>query len=443
VTDLAVWLEGFEKPVGLLSSSLLGRTQFSYTSEWLKNAHSFPISLSLPLGEAPFGDFETRTFFQNLMPENRRLFSNLLAQERLDESDLVAILGHIGADCAGALSCLPVRAPPVKQPGTLLTDYEALTESQLINLIERMSKRELPPTEIRLPSPVAGVRDKLCVTALSNGGLGLPKRGMGTPTTHILKVPNEGDEGEPQLEAAASMLAQRCGVAAAKSVFITFGGINTLLTTRFDRKIVDGEVRRIHQEDFAQALCLPPSLKYEHHRTITQAFDARAVAALLDQTAEPLLAKRQFILATIFNILIGNNDNHAKNHALLYDQGPRPRFAPLYDLVPVALDPKYDDHFAFKIGHAARRDELDRKSLLDFAATMGLNEAAFGRLADSALRQLMVEMDMAINEWLPSLKRFADMVSGELHRFNDLLALNLALHERDYFAPRGGGWAVS
>jgi serine/threonine-protein kinase HipA len=443
VTILSVWLEGFDVPIGVLSSDVHGAVQFSYAIEWIKSERSFPLSLSLPLREAAYGDSATRTFFQNLLPENRRLISNLLARERLEDSDLVGILSHVGADCAGAVSCLPAGAPPVKQPGNLFTDYDRLTELQLDELIRRMTHRLPMPTEIRFPSPVAGVRDKLCLTVLYRSSLGLPKVETGAPTTHILKVPNEGDEHEPRLEAAASFLAQMCGVDAAKSVFISFGGINTLLTTRFDRVIMGDEVRRIHQEDFAQALGLPPSLKYEHHGTADQRFSAVEVSKLLDQTAEPLLAKQKFMIATLFNIMIGNNDNHAKNHALLYDQGKRPRFAPLYDLVPTVLDPKYDDHFAFKIGNAARRDDLDKASLMDFAATMGLSEAAFTRFADRTLRDLIQQIDLRIADFTHPLKSFGDMISGELHRFNTLLSLNIPLRERDYFQARGGGWQIS
>ena len=443
MTMLSVWLEGFDVPIGALLSDVHGVVQFSYAMEWIKNEDSFPLSLSLPLREAAYGDSATRTFFQNLLPENRRLLANLLAREQLDESDLVGILSHVGADCTGAVSCQPVGAPPVKQPGNLVTDYDTLTEPQLIELIRLMNSRLPMPTEIRFPSPVAGMRDKLCLTALYRNSLGLPKVGTGAPTTHILKVPNEGDEHEPNLESAASFLARMCGVDAAHSVFITFDGINTLLTTRFDRTIIGDEVRRIHQEDFAQALGLPPSLKYEHHGTENLAFNVAAVSKLLDQTAEPLLAKQKFIIATLFNIIIGNNDNHAKNHALLYDQGKRPRFAPLYDLVPTVLDHKYDDHFAFKIGNATCRDDLDKASLMDFAATMGLSEAAFTRFADRTLRQLIQQIDLRIADFTHPLKSFADMISGELHRFNTLLSLNIPLRERDYFQARGGGWQIS
>ena len=85
---LSVWLEGFDVPIGALSSDVHGVVQFSYAMEWIKNEDSFPLSLSLPLREAAYGDSATRTFFQNLLPENRRLLANLLAREQLDESDL-------------------------------------------------------------------------------------------------------------------------------------------------------------------------------------------------------------------------------------------------------------------------------------------------------------------------------------------------------------------
>ena len=42
---------------------------FTYAKDWVNNNSGFPISISMPLQEASFGNKVTLAFFENLLPE--------------------------------------------------------------------------------------------------------------------------------------------------------------------------------------------------------------------------------------------------------------------------------------------------------------------------------------------------------------------------------------
>lgn len=64
----------------------------------------------------------------------------------------------------------------------------------------------------------------------------------------------------------------------------------------------------------------------------------------------------RFLDCTVFNILIGNHDAHAKNYSILYtDKGPI--LAPLCDTVSTAIYPRLTNKMAMKVG---RKYEFSR-----------------------------------------------------------------------------------
>lgn len=370
---LDVRLERFAQPVGTLVSSDDGSLTFKYADTYFADAQRVPISLSFPLREEPFDDVQTRAFFRNLLPENDQL-DQVVEREGLDKSDVAGILWHLGADLSGALSCLPEGAPPAKVPGDLTRDYLPLAPEQLEEVVRRLGNSQPLPHEVRDPSPVAGIQRKVALTETPQG-FAVPRAGSGAPTTHILKVPDTALPREAFYEDRCAQLARAAGLDAAPSHSAWISSFEVLIATRYDRRITGDRVYRIHQEDFAQALGLPPRLKYEREGREGRRFDAGAIAALLQRTAVPAEAVLQFLRATFFNLAIGNTDNHAKNHALLYDRGTAPRLAPLYDLVPIRLSQRHHHNFAFRIGAAETHEALTNDDILAFLATFGLTEA--------------------------------------------------------------------
>lgn len=371
--ELNVRLEQIAEPIGTLSAADDGALCFAYTNDYLGKPARVPISLSLPLQEEAFGDVISRAFFRNLLPENDQL-NQVIEREGLDQGDVVGLLFHLGADLSGAISCLPPGHPPTKVLGDLASDYLALSQAEIEEIVRRLGESRPLPNELRDPSPVAGIQRKvaLCETA---DGFAIPKPGIGAPTTHILKVPDTSFPREAFYEARCAALARDAGLDAAPSRSAWLAGFETLIATRFDRRTEAGNVSRIHQEDFAQALGLPPRLKYQRDGRPPRAFNAAAIATVLRATAIPAEAVFNFLRITFFNLAIGNTDNHAKNHALLYDSGAVPRLAPLYDLSPIRISREHNHLFSFLIGKADRFDALTPEDITAFLEIFGLGGA--------------------------------------------------------------------
>lgn len=439
---LAVWLEMADQPVGQLFRDEKGQAcGFTYAPDYLQRTDAMPLSLSLPLRAAPYDDVSTRAYFDNLLPENDQM-QQVMAREGISRDDIVGLMLHFGIDCAGAVSCLPESAAPVKIPGSLADDYDALDDADLTEIMRRLAAREPLPDDVRDPSPVAGVQSKIALTEIAPGRYGLPKKALNVPTTHILKVPRQNEVRDARLEAAATRLAAAVGLPVALPALFELGGQTGLLSQRFDRRVVDGRVFRLHQEDFCQALGFPAALKYQRRGRPSRAFDLAAINGLLGRTDAPARNRLLFLLATIFNLAIGNNDNHAKNHALLYDRGPVPTLAPLYDLLPVRLGGRYTDELAFTIGDAKRFGDVKRDDLVALFAAFGWRRnKAIGRLIQDEIAPLLQTLDDAARGLIRlHLKDLDDFIGHEITHLAELLGLELALRPRDYAAQRAGGW---
>jgi serine/threonine-protein kinase HipA len=433
---LAVWMDGFPIPAGSLFRSVRGDVGFAYDDAYVR-AGGPSLSLGLPLHRVAFGDVETRAFFANLLPENAQL-QRVLEREGLTRDNIVGLLRHLGADCTGSVSCLPVNTGPVKTPGLLDEDYEPLPDRDLARIVKLLQENQRLPEEVRDPSPVAGVQSKIAVTRLPDGTFALPKVGRRVPTTHILKVPQRRDARDPRHEAAAAVLAAAAGLDVSVPTEIRIGDVDALLIDRFDRRVEDGVVTRIHQEDFAQALGLPSELKYQRNGRPDRWFDVNAAASVLDQTRDPSGARLAFLKTTLFNLCIGNTDNHAKNHAVLYDAPGRPRFAPLYDLLPIRLNKHYTHELAFRIGDATHFDAMTAQDLLSFFLAMGVPRTDVDLLVQQEIAPLIAALESASPVLRSSgMKSFDDLLGREMEALVETLTLAIAVEPRDYFPADG------
>src|SRR5258708_31214099 len=112
---------------------------------------------------------------------------------------------------------------------------------------------------------LAGAQTKLAVSVDDAGRICIPMNG--SPSTHILKPDTPRLPGGVQNEAFCLTLARRMDVPTPVVTTGLAGKRSYLLVTRYDRTTVGGRSRRLHQEDFCQALATPPSAKYEVNHT--------------------------------------------------------------------------------------------------------------------------------------------------------------------------------
>ena len=177
-----------------------------------------------------------------------------------------------------------------------------------------------------------------------------------------------------------------------------FGGEPTVVVTRYDRAIdPEGEVVRIHQEDFCQALGQPPTRKYEDHGGPS----ALQILNLLRQNQPD--AGMKFIRYLAFNYLIGAPDSHAKNFSILH-VGSDVRLAPMYDVASALPYDKFEDaRFAFSIGGQRIFGSLSDENWAQLASKAGLDtDRAVAIVHDIAERLPDALRDTLSDPGLPS-----------------------------------------
>lgn len=428
--ELDVRLDGFDEPVGQLSADARNAVQFAYTGAYRARSDALALSLALPIREEPFGDFATRAYFDNLLQERDTARADIIARYRLANDDIAGILYHLGKDCAGAISVLPQAAPPIKLPGRIDRDYRPYTSQQIEEVVTALYRRQPLPQDRQDPSPLAGVQSKIAVTMLPDGSLAEPIGGA--PTTHILKVPQERHERDAAREHAAMMLSTESGMPTATTQRLDIAGIPVLLVERFDRRLENGLVTRIHQEDFCQALGLPARQKYQRPERGADGFSVAAIRPILDRTTDPARERLKFLDATLFDVLIGNVDGHAKNFALFHLPGNRVTTTPRYDVMPTMLDRRTSDEFAYRLGHARNLAELDQPALDLFLSELGFTSpAGRRRILHSALERSIGALNAGIDGIGRLDKDFGDLIGTNIRT----LCRNL---ERAVPAPAAG-----
>lgn len=373
---LDVWWEG--RLVGQLTQDQHGELGFAYAPDWLHDDRAPSLSVSLPKRAEPFTRRECRPFFGGLLPEEsqRDAAAQVLGVSR--DNDF-ALLDRLGGDVAGALQLLPRDETPT------VPDLEArptpLNDAALIRVLDTLPVRPLLAGEAGLRLCLAGAQSKVPVV-LVDGAVALPAPGQAT--THILKPPIPRFSATTENEAFVMRLAATIGLEVAPVQARIVGDRTFLLVQRYDRAIDDrGNVRRIHQEDFCQALGVPPEAKYasEGGPTFKNCFQLlRSVAV------RPAVDVLKLLDAVIFNVIAGNADAHGKNFSILYD-AEGPRLAPLYDLLATGAYPDLSPKFSMKIGKRSTLTELDAKGWALFATDAGLGlpliRRRVGEISDS------------------------------------------------------------
>ena len=332
-----------EKPAGILLQDTLGKYSFQYDTEWLASTAAHPISQSLPLREAVFEERECAGYFGGLLPEgyNRDLVARNIG---ITPHNDYAMLKVIGGECAGAVSILDPAAPPPSAP---TASYQSIPLDELESVLDTLPQKPLLAGEAEIRLSLAGAQNKLALHRDENG-FALPLHE--SPSTHILKPEPEAFPGLVENEAFCLRLAGDLGLPSASAETVHIGKHKCLLVKRYDRINGASSIRRLHQEDFCQALGITSRYKYQSEGgpSLKQCFDL--VRAASSSPAKDLITLFE---AMLFNFLIGNNDAHGKNFSLLYvpdGQANRVVLAPLYDLVSTVTYPGLSPRMAMKIG---------------------------------------------------------------------------------------------
>lgn len=374
---LTVWWDS--RVVGCLYLDTFGETQFAYDPAWLADDNASALSFSLPKQAEPFHRRECQPFFGGILPEEsqRTAIARALGVSADNEFRL---LEYLGGEVAGALTLLPAGDAPAL-PSAM--SPRLLDEAGLVQLLDHLPIRPMLVGEDGLRLSLAGAQSKLPVL-LIDGQVALPAPGQ--PTSHILKPPITRFPSTTENEYFCMSLARAIGLDVAPVEMRAVGGRSFLLIARYDRIIgPSGELVRLHQEDFAQALGVPSHRKYasEGGPNFPDCF------ALLRRAAtRPPRDILRLLDAAIFNLIIGNADAHAKNFSLLHKDGAIV-LAPLYDLLSTTLYPELSPNLAMKIGGKHLLKEIEPRHWDKFAGDCGLG-APFVRTRISQLCEAVI-----------------------------------------------------
>lgn len=422
--ELAVWL--FTDRVGTLAL-VEGRLNFCYAPGWLSLPNAVALSTSLPLQAEPFDDHKTRPFFAGLLPEGqmRRLIAQQFQVSNLND---FALLDQIGGECAGAVTFLePGQVLPAPSH---LDGVQWLSDAEVIAILDELPHRPMLAGKDGLRLSLAGAQVKLPVVFDGNR-LGLPRNG--TPSSHILKPAIHAAPDSVLNEGFCMALAETMQLKPAKSRVHSVLNRAFLMVERYDRVAdAQGKRRRLHQEDFCQALGVVPEMKYQNEGgpDMAQCFDL--VRRVTRPSAPQVLRLLDYM---IFNALIGNHDAHAKNFSLLYS-GKTPVLAPFYDTLSTAVYPTLTPKMAMKIGSKYEFSEVQARHWEQFAEGAGLAKA----LAKRRILELAKSLPPTARK-LQSDPGRGFSGNALVERILVLIEQRCALTIRRFSNPVGGGFA--
>jgi serine/threonine-protein kinase HipA len=277
----------------------------------------------------------------------RRLFARGSLMSGTSESDTLTYLLESGSDRIGALDfqASPTAYVPRSTSATL---------EELMQAAERLERGEpfSPGLDDALlgGSSIGGARPKALLD--DNGRKLIAKFSSSTDPYSVVKA-----------EGVAMELAGRVGINVAVTEVVKCLNRDVLLVERFDRGGVAGERQMI-----VSALTL---LELDEMMGRYATYPGLA-DVIRERFTKPKETLRELFSRIVFNVLVGNTDDHARNHAAFWD-GSRLTLTPAYDICPQARSG----------GEAVQAMAIDRDGFR-FSQVVGARDAASTYLLSSS-----------------------------------------------------------
>lgn len=319
-----VWLPGATEPVvaGRLAPTAQG-LQFNYGQSYLARDNAIPLyepELPLEEGLLPLPSGLTMPgCLRDASPDawGRRVIINRLLGGKNTNTD-TAVLDELtymlesGSDRIGALDFQ--RSPTEHLP----REAGQATLEELLASAERVEKGlPLAPAlaqALHHGTSIGGARPKALVT---DGRRKL-----------IAKFSSSSDMyGVVKAEFIAMRLAALCGISAAPVELVQASGKDVLLVERFDR--ITEEAGVWQRRALVSSLTL---LALDEMQARYASYDDLA-EIIRHRFSHPAETLRELFSRLVFNILCGNTDDHARNHAAFWD-GRHLSLTPAFDICP-------------------------------------------------------------------------------------------------------------
>lgn len=313
-------------------------------------------------------------FFANLIPEGR--LRELIEQTTgVEAGDDLALLAYVGPDLPGAVVVRPFE-------GEELVSQERSREPPEVEKEETDDGLRFSLAGVQLKLSMLRQGEKLTVPVRDQAGDWIAKfdspsfphlpeneysmlewaraAGFDVPECHLHDLEDLDDEVE------FLGLIRR----------IVEEGTRVLAIGRYDRT----EKGRVHQEDFAQAVGLPPAEKYEQVKHEQMAV---LVRQFVNEAAVDELVRR-----LVLTVATGNGDAHLKNWSLIYPDRLHATWSPLYDQVATVAWRAHARALALKLGGVKEFARIDRGAFERLADRAGIERPRIGALIDETLDRL-------------------------------------------------------
>jgi len=364
------------------------KLSFRYEDDYRSRQGALPLSRHLPLREEAFNTKDTLAFFANLLPEGE-IRQKIARRLGVSQENVFDLLAALGGDCAGAVSVLP----PEMQPGTS-GHYRPLSRKELAKELEDLPAHPFLAGEEGVRLSLAGAQNKLPIFYNGNEFF-IPEGNY--PSSHIIKPAIRDLEDTVTNEAFCMNLARAVGLPVPPVQVIEIDGQRVYMVERYDRIRSAGvTMERLHQEDFCQALGIPPEMKYE----VEGGPGFQDCFRLVDEWSdEPIIDSLLLVNWALFNFLIGNADAHGKNLSFLYGEATI-RLAPFYDLLSTAVYPRVNNKFAMKMGGQRDPRYFGSSHLAQFAKEIGVEP----RTVKAQLKEMTRHLEYSVGQVAASLQ---------------------------------------
>lgn len=387
---------------------------FSYSPECLVGLVNAPFSALIKPAPGRISTTAVTSFFENLLPEGDE---RVLLQSRYHVTTIFGVLSKVGGDTAGSVVVLPEGKHP--QPDA----YMPVSWDDIGALVNDTT--EVPPAIAQAAgstTTLSGAQHKLLLLVAGQGGEpSLPLNG--SISSHILKP----DIRRPGLRVFSSAinetlvmrLAHACKLPTAPVQYLP--AVKSCLVERYDRmRDASGTLQRLYQADLCQLLNKPSSVKYESDGGPSFQDCYNLIKRM---SAVPLTDCHNLVRWLFFNLMVGNNDTHAKNLSML-SRNDATRLAPFYDQMCTQVYAGLSNDFAFRIGKHFEPGLIDYDDLCSLAASLGVNHRALLSIAMKVAEQI----ETSLPSQVASLLHLTPTGSGEqilLNRVSTLIERNI------------------
>ncbi|MET3105236.1 serine/threonine-protein kinase HipA [Oxalobacteraceae bacterium GrIS 2.11] len=340
---------------------------FTYTQDCINGLLRPPFSALIPLRPGPIANEAVTSFFENLLPEGDE---RALLQARHHVTTIFGMLSKVGGDTAGAVVILPEGQNPQA------ADYLSASWDDIAALVHNTSTTEAIAATANSNVSLSGAQHKLLLMLGEDNQPSLPLNA--SISTHILKPDIQRLKifSSAINETLIMKLAQACQLPTATVSYLP--KLQSCLIQRFDRvRDTEGKLQRLYQADLCQLLDKPSGVKYENDGGPSF---KNCYELVKNKSAVPLTDCHKLVQWLFFNLIVGNNDSHAKNLAMLNTKG-KLRLAPFYDLMCTTVYSGLSNRFAFKIGQHVEPGKINHEDLCELADSLNINRRIMPRIA--------------------------------------------------------------